>query len=196
MTRRSSLALSLVALAMAALTCIGCGPPWTVMVEAVPNPFFGQGKFVVMPIDFTGLRVGSKSEAEYLSGKDPNQQQSFAEDKRGINDQFVGALVDRARANGIRVDLATGPQDGPFVIRPSVRFVEGGFYAFVTAESSKVEMNIRITTPDGRILDEFMVAHGTQATMGNPSSGGRLRDDGRGLGYLVASYIAHRVGVP
>jgi len=196
MTRRRLLAVTLAALAIAALTCLGCGPPWAVIVEAVPNPFFGQGKFAVMPVDFTGLRVGNKSEAEYLSGKDGSQQQSFAADKAGINEQFAAALVERSQANGIRVDLATGPQDGPFVIRPSVQFVEGGFYAFVAAESSRVEMNVRITTPDGRILDEIAVAHGTQATMTNPSSGGRLRDDGRVLGYIVARYLATRVGVP
>src|SRR5262245_59446007 len=110
MTRRRLLSLSLAALALAALTCIGCGPPWTVVVEAVPNPFFGQGRFVVMPIDFTGLHVGKKSEAAYLVGKDPDQQRSFAEDKVGINDAFTRGLIDRAGASGIRIDLATGPQ--------------------------------------------------------------------------------------
>ena len=112
----------------------------------------------------------------------------------GINDAFTRALIDRAGASGIHIDLATGPQDGPFVIRPAVPFLEGGFYTGFVNEKSQVDMDLRITMPDGRILDEISLAHSTQPSLMNPSSGGRLREDGAALGNIVARYIASRVG--
>lgn len=190
MNRRSLLAITITALALGA---VGCGPPWQIVVQAASDPFLGQGKFVVAPIDFTGLHIGEKSEAEYISGKDDKQAASFAEDKVGINEAFTRGLIDKAHSDGIQIDLATGPQDGPFVIRASVQFVEPGFYAYVASKPSAVEMDVKITTPDGRILDEIALTHRTAATLTNPSSGGRLRDDGHALGVIVARYIHSRV---
>src|SRR4051794_27646085 len=126
MNRRSLLAVGLAAVALAAT---GCAPAWGVVTQATPDPFAGQAKFVLAPIDFTGLRVGEKAEADYLSDKDDKQRKSFADDKAGINEAFAKAIIERAHDSGIQIDLATGPEDGPFVIRPTVQSVEPGFYA-------------------------------------------------------------------
>jgi hypothetical protein len=200
MDRRSFLGLGTV---VAGATLVGCGPSWQVIVQAAPSPFLGQRRFAVQPIDFSGLHVGSKPEPVYLSEKDPKQQASFAEDKAALNDRFLEQLRVTAAEAGVEVVPATGPGDAPFTIRPAVPFLEPGFYVGVAAASSHVEMNVRIVAPDGRILDEVAFAHGTSPNSGvairgfaipkNPSSGGRLRSDGEGLGKLVGLYLQARV---
>jgi len=190
MNRRSLLA---VALCTAALGLVGCGPRWRIVAQAVPDPFLNQRRFSVLPIDFTGLYVGNKSEAEYLSGKEPEAQQSFIEDKRAMNEQYLQALIAAAGEAGIEVVPATGPASAPFMIRPMIGFLEGGFYTYVANASSQVDMTVRITAPDGQVLDEIAMTHRTAATITNPSSGGRLRDDAEALGEITAKYLRTRV---
>ncbi len=180
--------------AVAALTLTGCIDHWTVVTATQPNPFRMQGRFGVIAIDLAGLRIGEKSEAEYLGGKDPEQRASFEADKRAMNEEYTNALVARAHELGYEVVLATGPESAPFLIRPSIHFIEPGFYAFVS-NPSEVRMNVRITAPDGRVLDEIQMSHRTQASaIINPSSGQRLRADGHGLGVWTAEYIGKRIG--
>jgi hypothetical protein len=190
MLRRSLLAIGFAAFALAST---GCGPAWHVITQAAPDPFLGQHKFAVVPIDYAGLHVGSKSEADYLAGKDDKQQASFAGDKDGINDEFTKSLVSSAHDQGIEIALATGPGAAPFEIRAAVSFVEPGFYAFVAAAPSKVEMTVKFTSADGQVLDEITLSHQTPAQMMNPSSGGRFRSDGKALGRIVSNYILTRV---
>jgi hypothetical protein len=185
-----------VGIAALAFLAAGCSPPWQVVLQAVPDPFVAQRRFAVLPIDFTGLHIGKKSEVEYLAGKDADQQRSFAGDKEGMNAEFTKELLARAHAEGIEVFLATSPADGPYLIRPSVAFVEPGYYAVVMAGASKVEMTVRITAPDGRVLDEITLAHGSIARnidINLVSSGGRLRNDAKMLGMFVAKYLKSRV---
>jgi hypothetical protein len=200
MSRRLVLSMWLMLAALGLLT--GCGAQWQVVHQTNPSPFVNQRRFAVAPIDYSGLMIGSKPEAEYLSEKDEGQKDSFIEDKKALNEEFAKALISGVREEGITVELATGPASGPFVIRPSVAFIEPGFYAVVASGASEVRMTVRITTPDGRVLDEILVNHGTDSKSGfsiggislNPSSGGRLRKDGEGLGEIVANYLKERVG--
>ncbi len=95
----------------------GCGgPQWAVHSQATPNPFLNQRRFVVLPIDFTGLHVDNKPEAEFLAEKSADQQASFAADKQGINAFFFKALVTRAAEGGIEVFPAAASQSAPFQI--------------------------------------------------------------------------------
>jgi hypothetical protein len=190
MTRRSLLAIGL---AVLALFVVGCIPSWRVVVQANPDPFVGQTRFGLLPIDYTNLHIGQKTEAEYLAEKAPETQQSFLADKAAINEEFARNLIDGVRDEGINIALATGPGDAPFMIRPYIASIEPGFYAYIANKPSEVEMAVRITAPDGRVLDEIIVMHRTPATLTNPSSGGRLRSDGAGLGRLVARYLYSRV---
>lgn len=196
---RHQILLSMCMLVFAALL-IGCGSQWAVVTQASPNPFAGQRHFAVLPIDYTGLRVGEKFEAEYLSEKDADQQQSFIQDKVALNEEFAKALINASRDEGINVVPATGPAAAPFMIRPHVDFVEPGTYVVVASAPSEVRMTLQITMPDGRVLDEILLKHSTDSRSGfsiggvslNPSSGGRLRKDGEGLGELVAEYLKSR----
>ncbi|MEP7119806.1 MAG: hypothetical protein ABJE95_02805 [Byssovorax sp.] len=190
MYRRSLLALTMV---LFALALIGCGPPWVVVMQTTPNPFVNAPKFSVVPTDFTGLTIGDKPEQVYLAGKDAGQQQSFASDKAGINEEFVNTLIKQAREAGIEVVLGTGPGDAPFQIHPAVGWIEPGFYVGVASAPSQVRMRLQITTPDGRVLDEIIMKHLTGGSLFNPSSGGRFRSDGGGLGAWSAKYLNSRV---
>ncbi len=199
MNRRSLLS----SLVVASTLLIGCGGhTWHVVAMAAPDPFLGQKKFAVLPIDYADLHVGAKSEAQYLGEKDEKQRASFAEDKVALNDKYVEELMVHAREAGVEIVLATGPADAPFMIRPSVAFLEPGFYVGVASAPSHVEMSVKITTPDGKVLDEVLLDHGTNSAGGmsiggislNPSSGGRLRKDGEALGKTTARYLKMRVG--
>lgn len=177
------------------LFLVACGPPYRVIKQAEPNPFVGAKQFVVMPIDYSGLHVGSKTAEEYENDKSDKQAASFEGDKEGMNNMFQTGLKEKAAKNGIGVDAAAG-EVKTFVIKPIVSFVEPGFYAYVASHPSKVTMNVKITDKDGKELDEILVEHQTAATMTNPSSGGRLRDDGEALGAYVAKYLEDRTAAP
>jgi hypothetical protein len=182
----------------------GCAPPWHVIAFASPNPFFGQRRFAVTPIEYAGLMIGRKPEPVYLAGKDPKQQASFLEDKAALNEKFLERLIVRSKEGGIDVVPATGPDAAPFIIRPHVDFIEPGFYAGVVGAPSEVHMHVGITGPGGPPLDQIELIHGTDPRSGfsvggfaipkDPSSGGRLRADGAALGDLVGRYLITRVG--
>lgn len=183
----------LAAALVAAPVLAGCGPRWIVLTQAAPNPLVNQNKFGLMPIDYTGLIVGEKSEAEYLASKDEESRASWAGDKGGIDTEFGKVLMEKATGAGINVVKATGPADAPFMIRPKVEFIEGGIYTYVFNKPSEVRMKVQITTPDGKVIDEIAIKHGTPASITNPAIGNRLRDDGEALGAIMAQYLQFRV---
>jgi len=181
------------ALVAAPIALAGCGPKWIVLTQAAPNPLAGQAKFGLMPVDYTGLIVGEKSEAEYLSSKDEETRGSWAGDKSGIDNELAKRLMERTIEAGITVVKATGPGDAPFMIRPHVEFIEPGIFTYVFNKASQVRMRVQITTPDGKVIDEIAIKHSTPASLTNPAVGNRLRDDGEALGVLIAGYIKFRV---
>jgi len=183
----------LAAALVAAPVLAGCGPRWIVLTQAAPNPLVNQNKFGLMPIDYTGLIVGEKSEADYLASKDEESRASWAGDKGGIDTEFGKVLMEKATGAGINVVKATGPADAPFMIRPKVEFIEGGIYTYVFNKPSEVRMKVQITTPDGKVIDEIAIKHGTPASITNPAIGNRLRDDGEALGAIMAQYLQFRV---
>jgi hypothetical protein len=182
----------------------GCAPPWHVVVRAAPDPFVGQRKFGVLRIDYAGLKIVDKTEAEYLGGKEPKQAESLREDKVALDAKFLEHLQAKAREGGIEVVAATGPGDAPFVLRPAVSYIDPGFYVGLAGAPSMVHLNVKIAGADGRVLDEIELAHGTDPSSGvsiagaslpaKASSGGRLQKDGEELGKLVALYVMARVG--
>ncbi len=191
MKRRHFFALA-AAFTMAPLLA-GCGPKWIVLAQATPNPLLNQNKFGLLPVDYTGLTVGEKSETDYLASKDEETRASWAGDKAGIDNELGRVLGEKATEAGINVVKATGPGDAPFMIRPHVEFIEPGIYTYVYNKNSLVRMKVQITTPDGKVVDEISIRHGTTASITNPAVGNRLRDDGEGLGAIIAAYLKFRV---
>jgi hypothetical protein len=200
MSRRSLLALTVV---LFALALIGCGPPWVVVMQTTPNSLVNAPRFSVLPIDFTGLEIGGESlftddvdsvpESVFLSEKSPETQQSFAADKAAINENFTKLLMSRVQAAGVEVVLGMGPADAPFQIRPSIKWLRPGVFAVVYRSHSEVRMTLRITTPDGRVLDEITMKSRTPTSLANASSGDRLRTDAGWLGLNAANYVRSRV---
>jgi hypothetical protein len=191
MNRRSLLVVAMIALGS---TLVGCGPRWGIVAQAAPNPFMGQKKFAVLPIDYAGLRIGNKTEADYVANKGDKQADSFQEDKVGINDEFAKALTSRAADEGVEIVLATGPASAPFAIHPSVSFLEPGFYAYVASRPSQVSMTVQITSPEGKVLDEITTTQVIGADITNPSIGGRYRSAGKALGAALGKYLKLRTG--
>jgi len=188
--------------AFLALVFAGCAPKWTVIQQASPNPFVGKaGDFQVLPIDYSELKVGEKSEEQYLAEKDEGQRASFAGDKQAVDERFQAELRSTAQEEGITVGAAAGQNKG-FLIKPKVEFFEPGFYAVVASAPSEIRMRITIEGPDGKVLDIIEIVHQTDSKSSgvsiggistNPSSGGRLREDAEWIGEALAEYITTRV---
>lgn len=171
---------------------VACGHPWKIAREAVPNPFYGQGRFGVVPVTFHGLEVGDGTEADWMAEKDEEQRQSWQADKAAMNHEFAEALMEHAASEGVIIVKATSAADAPFFIRPNVTFYEPGIFTGVFNKATVVKMTVRITDPAGLVLDEVLFETKVPAALTNPSSGGRARTAASQLGKLVAKYVVHR----
>lgn len=186
--RRAFLLLTLLVLALA-----GCGPRWVIRTQANPNPLMGQRKFNLEGMHWENVRVGGKSEAEYLGGKDDKQRASFQEDKAAFQERFIGGLT--SRAQGIGLVPAPPGEPGLYTLRASVTFFEPGYYAYVAAHDSEVDITIQIVAQDGKLIDEFTIHSRVAATMTSPASGGRMRTAGEDLGNVTGKYLLKRTGL-
>jgi hypothetical protein len=181
-------ALSLLSL-LSLLSACG-GVPWTVVRQAAPDPFVGQGQFAVEHLHFEQTRVGDKAEADYAASKEPEQQQSWQADKDAMAAQFLAGLS----SEGEGVVSVGGP--GGAIVRPIVTFIEPGFYVGVAAHPSEVDMDIQVLDAQGQLRDEISVSVIVGASMTNPASGSRLRDAAERLGEITARYLKTRVVPP
>lgn len=176
------------------LCCTGgaCVPSWTVIRQAAPNLLNGLTAFAAEPLSYGGLHVGEKTEGEYQSAKSPEQQQSWQTDKAEMAQIFLAELRDRSA--GLAVTEGSG--GGKHTVRAQVVFIEPGFYAYVAAHATEVIMRLEVLSPQGAVLDIIEVRVAVEASMANPSSGGRLRQAGRRLGAVAADYLLQRVAQP
>lgn len=180
------------ALIFSAFVLAGCGPPWKVVVQANPDPMLGQKRFAVLPVDFQGLRVGEKSEEEYLAEKDGEQQQSFVSDLKSMNEAFTSELIKTAHEEGLDVVLATGPGAAPFELRPHIPFIEPGYFVGVSSRASRTDLSLVITSPDGQVIDQINMQHATGGSFSTPSITLRLQQDAKALGAYTARYLKYR----
>lgn len=188
MSRPRPSLFALLTLFVLGLLLASCGPRWSIVHEATPDPFLGKTTFALEPLHFEQLLVGGKSEGEYRSDKSPEQNASWDEDKQSMNGMYQQSVVDHGE--GLQF---VAPAAGVFIVRPVVNFIEPGFYAAVARGDTSVNLTVQILSPDGQVLDEFTTSSRVAATMTNPSSGGRMRDAGADLGNVVAKYLKHRV---
>ena len=188
MNRRLMMVLGLLFTAMLALAC---GPSWQVVTQAVPNPMAGKNGFSVLPIDFTGLRVGDKTEGEWMGGKDQDSRASWEGDKKAMNEKFQANLISHAGGEGIQV--IPGPAQSNFVVAAHITWVEPGVFTGFVNMPSEVEMTVKVTSGDGKPVDEIMLKVKYEASMYNASSGERFRNCAEELGSIVAKYLQTRV---
>ena len=75
---------------------VGCGPAWTVVKQANPNPMSPQKSFAVEPVRFESLKVGEKTEQQYLadkSTKDPQFEAKWKGDLAAIDQMFSAEVI-------------------------------------------------------------------------------------------------------
>jgi hypothetical protein len=171
-----------------ALLVSACGPRWTVIRQAVPDPFVGQRQFVIEAIHFDNLMVGDKTERDYLAGKEGDQAASFSADKADMATRYAEALISASEG----LQFPHDPSQGGFIVRPIVSFIEPGFYAFAS-HPTEVHMRVQLLNAQGQVLDEIAVRSSIPAGITNPASGNRIRQAGADLGRVTAKYLKSRV---
>lgn len=175
----------------------GCGPPWEVVRQSVPNPLYGQRSFIVEPILFNDVRVGDKPEDVYLGGKRPEQVASWNADKVAMTTEYIGHVI--GRSPGLQI-IPAPPQAPPppnsFIVRAFCTFIEPGAYTYFVNIPTRVFLTVQVLTLNNQLVDEFRIRAWEPATAYNISVGGRLRAAGAGLGARVAYYLNTRVSHP
>lgn len=168
------------------LLAAGCGPRWQVVKQADPNPLTASSKFAVDKVALDSLRIGSKSEAEWMSDKDADTKQKWEGDKTGMSDSFSTGF-DKARDPLGRVT----DKSGAFVVRARFDRYEPGFYAGVASGNAEIEATVDIVDANGNVVDEFH----TKAVAAGMSAGQRARDCAEQIGATTAKYLKKRVGI-
>lgn len=174
----------------------GCGASYDVVQTTEPSTFSCSSTFVVLPIEYEDeLRVGRKSEAEYLADKRESSRSAWERDKDAIDRAFREQLIEEASQEGIRVRRKMGADEqGPFLIRPVVSQMEPGFFAGAVSHASGVQMTVQIENGAGHTLEQIELESETMASILKPATHQRLTNDGEQLGEAMAEYLRKRVG--
>jgi hypothetical protein len=185
MSRPTTFALALGLL----LSAVGCGKPYLVRTQAVPNPLFGHCQLTFENVDASHLMVGGKTVQQYRDEKKDESVASFDTDVVESYALFVRAASERVP--GAIVPVA------PFAIRPHFTYWEPGFYAGIVSSDSVAEYGVEIVDrASGRVLDDVGVRVVVGAGLANPSSGGRMRTAGSALGRSFGRYLQDRCNAP
>ncbi len=156
------------ALGLCAAFLLACANPWKVLHSSgPPSALKGVTTFKVT-VDYEGLMIGGKSEAEYVGGKDADTAASFAGDKKGMQEAFLATLVSN------KSDFAFG-DTGQVDVRINVRFIEPGFYVGVAKMPTSLITDVTFSK-DGQVLDQIEIPTAQDPDMLHASSGGRMRD--------------------
>ena len=196
MRKVSGMRSGLVVIACVSLLA-ACAAPYQMLREARPNPLFGARTFALEPLHYESMVVGDHGMpgATWLAQKKPEQQASFVADEQAMNGAFDAAILQRA--GRLQIILGPPPPDGSaFLIRPIVVRYEPGFYAYVASQPTEVELRVQVMTAQGQLIDELAMQSTVYASMGNPSTGGRMREAGDNLGWRLSDYLRHRTQQP
>lgn len=164
-----------------------CAPPYVIIRQAQPSPFTQVCALQLDPVHFEGMRVGEKSEDQWMGKKNESEQHSWNEDKRTMNENFDSAVGDR-------IGPAVIQPNAPFILVPRVLFYEPGFYGGVIARDTEVDMQIAIV--DAKTNQEVDVVESSvlvPSNLINPSTGGRFHTAGKQLGARFGRYLAERL---
>jgi hypothetical protein len=171
----------------------GCFRNYTVIRQAMPNPFFGMHSFSVEPVHFEALQVGRMTEAEWLSRKTPEQQQSYMNDRQAMIQRYVERMT--ARNPGLEIIAGPPPSAQTFVVRPILEFIEPGFYVGVMKMDTEARMRVQLLNQAGQVLDEFVTYTRVEANLFNPATGGRLRTAADRMSDATTQYLRDRTGI-
>jgi hypothetical protein len=176
--------------------CASAPPlPYHVLFAAQPNPFAHAARFAVAPIEFAGLTVHGEPEERWAARQDTEKLSIFERDKDAVNESFMKALVERARARGFDVVPATSADAPAFVVHPMVRDLDPGLSAYGDQKPSGIRMQVVVTGAGNKRLDVIEVAHAggdNEMAIGQQHLGG----DAAAIAEATADYLAVRVGAP
>ena len=158
----------------------GCTPaPIQVVKQASPNPFAdgAEPHFVLVPIDWSELKVNDVHVEDWLAKLDEGDRESFEEEKRDAEKAFRKELVKQARKQGVRVAHRDSEGTGYVLRMVAERFDRAGEIFFL----------LTIEDPDGNPVDVLRLAKDV------PLSPGRKMETSAELyGFAVAEYLGNR----
>jgi len=173
-------------LAFVAPSIVACGPPYTLVARAVPSPFTRPGCRVrIEHLHAERLFIGDKPATEYVSEKKAESADSFDADVRDSDAAFAQELA----ADDGSLFLPGAP-DNTFVIRPVFTNWEPGFYAYFVSHPSEAHLTVDVLSPSGQLLDRVGIDRRVNASMTNPSSGGRMRVALHDAADALSAYIS------
>ena len=182
------------ALVAIALSTVGCADPWTLVHQVNPTPYGKSSNMTIEELSFDDVKVGEKTEDQYLATKSADTQQSFRGDKDAMVAQFRKGFD--AERGALPIIPAGLPGSNPFVIKPRVTFIEPGFFSgMIVSASTELRVTIDVVDANGNMDDEIVISTKVSATMDDPASGTRMREAAQEVGRDTAAYLKKRLGV-
>jgi len=181
MGRFSNLAL----VTLLAATTLGSGcTHWEVVKQGDPNPFVGQKRFQIEPMDYSGFKHGKDGE------------EGFEKDKKMFDATYSQSL--RSEADGL--DWVESPGDGTVVIRTQVLNLDGGISMGIGSTRAESKLRVQLVK-DGTVHDEIIVEADAQQgstkvfgiATGGYTGGARIKEMAEKLGEYVADYLDSRL---
>jgi hypothetical protein len=183
------------AFALLSVTTIGCGGSWTIVKQANPSPFTPDSTFAVAQAAWApDLKVGKKNEADWLAEKDSNAKQSHENDKLAFGQELSATVMTQAK--GLKM-AAEGAQ---FTIKPTVYWMEPGYYIGISAAPAEVKVRVDIVDASGNAVDTIETGgQGAATEPFNPipraTVGERLRKAAGEVAERITQYVRERAGV-
>ncbi|MSP59810.1 MAG: hypothetical protein EXR72_05615 [Myxococcales bacterium] len=185
------------------LALAACGPTWVVVKQATPNTLQGKKAFSVEAWNWEKVSIGSRekdrmSVADYVAKKKPEEQEkwkeAFGKDQEGAAEKFKERLTEKGKGAGL--DMAAAAGADTFVIKPSVKVYEPGFFSPVGFGSRGTEVHLTIEIADGAgaVLDEVQFLSIINPSIYTPSTGQRIRQAAIALADQANGYIQSRTG--
>lgn len=169
------------------LLTLGACTRWTVVRQAAPNPFVGQTKFFVEPVDYGQISAAPR---------EGDSAKRFESDKERVAQTYLGELREEAD----ELQFVGEPSDDTVTIRSSITSMDGGVSMGITSTAAEINMTVQLVK-GGEVLDEIAlsaeasqsegVSIGGVATSGYSGSD-RLHQAAEKLAGYVAAYLEER----
>lgn len=186
------LTLAFVLLGAAAPIVPACSP-YTVVQQSGPPSALAGVKQVQVRFDWSQVRVLGKSEAEYLSEKNAEEQADFQVIKQETDAAILEGLTGNVGA-GVSFTTGAGPLD-PAQAAVMVQYVEvqTGIYTPVYSLPSKVEARFSWGR-DGKWSDIIDTRAMVGASMTTPSDHQRMGMAGKMIGKAAGKFFVEAQG--
>lgn len=176
-------------LALVGLLTLGCGPSWTVVRQDASSSLFGVQSIAVDPVQIENLRIGEKSEAEWLAKKKPEQQLSWEADKAALDQRFFQGIAESLKAKNIRL-LREGNYPGVPHVRAVISRIEPGFYGGIVNAPAEVDVTLQVIQGNAVSREITYQSKGLDFSLG-----GRVRVAAKQAGFIAAKYLETQVAL-